>query len=229
VNWPGWLGSDLLELVVDLAALRVRCPGDELPATPLSHRPSPRPGGSGRSSWRFRPTVVGGDSNIRSQLRHRVLTASRTERQRRENDRCGQGHHERAPQDRAPETARGGGHGGPHHSRGDQPQQRPPAAHPGHDEGFDPAVDGDADPVAHRRRIGAAPIRARATGDPRNRHARSCCTTRPWPYLDSGPPVWNFTKYLVGSDVRRLARWPTKVPLEDPQIIEALEAALRAG
>jgi glutathione peroxidase-family protein len=47
--------------------------------------------------------------------------------------------------------------------------------------------------------------------------------------LDSGPPVWNFTKYLVGSDVRRLARWPTKVTLEDPQIIEALEAALRAG
>jgi glutathione peroxidase len=42
----------------------------------------------------------------------------------------------------------------------------------------------------------------------------------------SGPPVWNFTKYLVGSDGRLIARWPTKVPPEDPQIIEAIESAL---
>jgi hypothetical protein len=33
----------------------------------------------------------------------------------------------------------------------------------------------------------------------------------------SGPPVWNFTKYLVGSDGRLLAHWPTKVTPEDPQ------------
>jgi glutathione peroxidase len=42
----------------------------------------------------------------------------------------------------------------------------------------------------------------------------------------SGPPVWNFTKYLVGPDGRLIARWPTKVPPEDPQIIEAIESAL---
>ncbi|MEA2197857.1 MAG: glutathione peroxidase [Solirubrobacteraceae bacterium] len=43
---------------------------------------------------------------------------------------------------------------------------------------------------------------------------------------DSGPPVWNFTKYLVGPDGHLLARWPTKVSPDDPQIIEAVEAAL---
>ncbi|MGI8629753.1 MAG: glutathione peroxidase [Solirubrobacteraceae bacterium] len=42
----------------------------------------------------------------------------------------------------------------------------------------------------------------------------------------SGPPVWNFTKYLVGSDGHLVARWPTKVTPEDPKIIAALEAAL---
>ena len=42
----------------------------------------------------------------------------------------------------------------------------------------------------------------------------------------SGPPVWNFTKYLVGPDGKLVARWATKVPPEDPQIIAALEAAL---
>jgi glutathione peroxidase-family protein len=40
----------------------------------------------------------------------------------------------------------------------------------------------------------------------------------------SKPPVWNFTKYLIGSDGHLLARWPTKVTPEDPRIIEALEA-----
>jgi glutathione peroxidase len=42
----------------------------------------------------------------------------------------------------------------------------------------------------------------------------------------SGPPVWNFTKYLVGPDGHLVARWPTKVSPEDPEIIQALEAAL---
>jgi glutathione peroxidase-family protein len=42
----------------------------------------------------------------------------------------------------------------------------------------------------------------------------------------SGPPVWNFTKYLIGPDGHLLARWPTKVTPEDPQIIVALEKAL---
>ena len=42
----------------------------------------------------------------------------------------------------------------------------------------------------------------------------------------SGPPVWNFTKYLVGADGHLIARWPTKVTPEDPQVTEAIEAAL---
>jgi glutathione peroxidase len=45
---------------------------------------------------------------------------------------------------------------------------------------------------------------------------------------NSGPPVWNFTKYLVGADGRLIARWPTKVKPEDPQIVAAIEAALPA-
>lgn len=43
---------------------------------------------------------------------------------------------------------------------------------------------------------------------------------------ESGPPVWNFTKYLVGSDGKLIKRWATKVTPEDPQIVEAIEAAL---
>jgi glutathione peroxidase len=43
---------------------------------------------------------------------------------------------------------------------------------------------------------------------------------------NSGPPVWNFTKYLVGSDGTLIARWPTKVTPEDPQVVAAIEAAL---
>ena len=42
----------------------------------------------------------------------------------------------------------------------------------------------------------------------------------------SKPPVWNFSKYLVGPDGHLLAHWPTKVPPEDPTIIAELEAAL---
>jgi glutathione peroxidase-family protein/uncharacterized protein (UPF0548 family) len=42
----------------------------------------------------------------------------------------------------------------------------------------------------------------------------------------SGPPVWNFSKYLVGADGRLIARWPTKVTPEDPQIVAAIEQAL---
>ena len=45
----------------------------------------------------------------------------------------------------------------------------------------------------------------------------------------SGPPTWNFTKYLVGGDGRLVARWPTKVAPDDPPIISALEAALPSG
>jgi glutathione peroxidase len=45
---------------------------------------------------------------------------------------------------------------------------------------------------------------------------------------NSGPPVWNFTKYLVDSDGHLIARWATKVKPEDPQIIAAIEAALPA-
>ena len=41
----------------------------------------------------------------------------------------------------------------------------------------------------------------------------------------SGPPVWNFPKYL-GADGKLIARWPTKVPPEDPKIVEAIESAL---
>ena len=42
----------------------------------------------------------------------------------------------------------------------------------------------------------------------------------------SAPPVWNFTKYLVGADGELIARWPTKVKPEDPKVIEAIERAL---
>jgi glutathione peroxidase len=43
---------------------------------------------------------------------------------------------------------------------------------------------------------------------------------------NSGPPVWNFTKYLVGGDGRLIARWSTKTKPEDPKIVAAIESAL---
>jgi glutathione peroxidase len=42
----------------------------------------------------------------------------------------------------------------------------------------------------------------------------------------SGPPAWNFTKYLVGADGQLIARWSSKVKPEDPQIVDAIESAL---
>jgi glutathione peroxidase len=46
---------------------------------------------------------------------------------------------------------------------------------------------------------------------------------------NSGPPAWNFTKYLVGADGKLIARWATKVKPEDPEIVAAIEATLPAG
>jgi glutathione peroxidase len=44
----------------------------------------------------------------------------------------------------------------------------------------------------------------------------------------SGPPAWNFTKYLVDGDGKLIARWGSKVTPEDPQIAEAIEKLLPA-
>jgi glutathione peroxidase len=46
---------------------------------------------------------------------------------------------------------------------------------------------------------------------------------------NSGPPAWNFTKYLVGPDSKLIARWATKVKPEDPEIVAAIEGALPAA
>ncbi len=43
---------------------------------------------------------------------------------------------------------------------------------------------------------------------------------------NSGPPGWNFTKYLVGPDGHLIGRWSTKVSPEDPKIVAAIESAL---
>jgi glutathione peroxidase len=45
----------------------------------------------------------------------------------------------------------------------------------------------------------------------------------------SAPPVWNFSKYLIGADGRLIARWPTKVEPTDPAVIAEIEAALPAA
>jgi glutathione peroxidase len=44
----------------------------------------------------------------------------------------------------------------------------------------------------------------------------------------SGPPAWNFTKYLVGADGRLRARFSTKTKPEDPELVAAIEAELPA-
>ncbi len=45
---------------------------------------------------------------------------------------------------------------------------------------------------------------------------------------DSAPPVWNFSKYLVGADGRLIKRWATKVTPDDPDLVREIEAALPA-
>ena len=45
---------------------------------------------------------------------------------------------------------------------------------------------------------------------------------------ESGPPSWNFTKYLIGADGRLRARFSTKVKPEDPALVAAIEAELDA-
>ncbi len=42
----------------------------------------------------------------------------------------------------------------------------------------------------------------------------------------SGPPAWNFTKYLVDGNGKLVGRWPSKVTPEDSQIVDAIESAL---
>jgi glutathione peroxidase len=45
---------------------------------------------------------------------------------------------------------------------------------------------------------------------------------------NSGPPAWNFTKYLVGADGRLIARWSSKIKPDSPEIIQAVESALQS-
>jgi glutathione peroxidase len=45
----------------------------------------------------------------------------------------------------------------------------------------------------------------------------------------SAPPVWNFSKYLVGADGRLIARFSSKVAPGDPAVKAAIEAALPAA
>ena len=42
----------------------------------------------------------------------------------------------------------------------------------------------------------------------------------------SAPPVWNFSKYLVGADGKLIKRWATKVTPDDPDLVSAVEASL---
>ena len=45
---------------------------------------------------------------------------------------------------------------------------------------------------------------------------------------DSGPPGWNFAKYLVGADGRLIARWEPTVAPDDAGLVAAIEGALPA-
>ena len=47
-------------------------------------------------------------------------------------------------------------------------------------------------------------------------------TTQP----NSGPPAWNFTKYLVGADGKLITKWSSKTKPEDPAVVAAIESAL---
>lgn len=42
----------------------------------------------------------------------------------------------------------------------------------------------------------------------------------------SAPPVWNFSKYLVGGDGKLIKRWATKVTPDDPDLVAEVEKSL---
>jgi glutathione peroxidase len=42
----------------------------------------------------------------------------------------------------------------------------------------------------------------------------------------SAPPVWNFSKYLVGADGKLIKRWATKVTPDDADLVAEIEKAL---
>ena len=44
-----------------------------------------------------------------------------------------------------------------------------------------------------------------------------------------GPIEWNFNKFLIGKDGRTIGRYPSKVEPLDPQIVNAVESALKEG
>jgi glutathione peroxidase len=44
---------------------------------------------------------------------------------------------------------------------------------------------------------------------------------------DSGPVKWNFEKFLISKDGQILARYRSKVKPDDPQVVKAIEAALK--
>ncbi len=46
---------------------------------------------------------------------------------------------------------------------------------------------------------------------------------------ESGPPVWNFTKYLVDADGHLVKRWATKVTPEDEDVTATIESVLPAA
>ena len=46
---------------------------------------------------------------------------------------------------------------------------------------------------------------------------------------NSAPPAWNFTKYLVGSDGKLIRRFSTNTKPEDPEVVQAIEAALQGA
>jgi glutathione peroxidase len=44
---------------------------------------------------------------------------------------------------------------------------------------------------------------------------------------DSTAPSWNFTKYLVGPDGHLVRHWSTRTTPEDPELVGAIESALK--
>jgi glutathione peroxidase len=46
---------------------------------------------------------------------------------------------------------------------------------------------------------------------------------------ESGPPSWNFTKYLVDGDGRLVARWNSKTAPQDAELVQRIESVLPAA
>lgn len=100
-----------------------------------------------------------------------------------------------------------------------------PANNFGHQE---PGTDAEIKEFTDRQFNIMFPLFSKISVKGRNMHPLYQCLTSPQASGEfAGPITWNFNKFLIDKDGKTIARFPSEMDPLDPQIIEAIEAALQ--